>query len=192
MFSTKTIFSCLIAGLIIIFALLPDLSFPLLSLERTKVAEGQIWRLLTSNFVHFGWAHTLMNFAAFLLCAYALLNQLSIRQYLILIIFCCASVGIGVYSFNPEYETYAGLSGAIHGFIVAGLILNKRHHYLFNATFVALLFAKIFYEQQPGYKATELQNLLPVPVAYDAHFYGALAGLLFGLLSLGWHKTTKQ
>jgi len=173
-----------IAGLIIIFAATSSTTFTLLSLERNKVVAGEFWRVLTSNFVHFGWAHTLMNLAAFAICALALLNSLSVIRLLTLIVFCCLVVGTSVYFFNPEYETYAGLSGAIHGFIVAGLLLNKRHVYWLNGIFIAMIFAKIIYEHQPSYQATELQALLPVAVAYDAHLYGALAGLLFGIGTL--------
>lgn len=183
-FPANLAINLVIAGLIIIFAATASTTFTLLSLERNKVITGELWRLLTSNFVHFGWAHTLMNLAAFVICAIALLNTFSVKRLLALIVFCCIAVGTGVYFFNPEYETYAGLSGAIHGFIVAGLLLNKRHAYWLNGIFIALIFAKIFYEHQPGYQATELQALLPVAVAYDAHLYGALAGLLFGIGAL--------
>lgn len=171
----------LIVGVIIIFAASVDRLFPLLSLTRAQVTQGEVWRLFTSNFVHFGWPHTLMNLAAFILCALALLNSLPARQLLGLMLWCCLSVGLGVYYLNPEYGTYAGLSGAIHGFIVAGLMHNKRHPAWLNAILIALVFTKIIYEHQPTYQATQLQTLMPVPVAYDAHMYGAIAGLLFGL-----------
>lgn len=167
--------------LIIVFSILAERFFPILSLERVHVEQGEFWRLFTSNFVHFGWPHSLMNLAAFLLCALALLNHFPAKQLLGLIVFCCLSVGIGVYYLNPEYATYAGLSGAIHGFIIAGLMRNKRHPYWLNAIFIALVFTKIIYEQQPDYQATHLQTLLPVPIAFDAHTYGALAGTCFGL-----------
>ena len=168
----------------LIFAATSSASFPILSLERNKVIAGEFWRLFTSNFVHFGWAHTLMNLAAFVICACALLYTFSVTRLLALILFCCIAVGTGVYFFNPEYETYAGLSGAIHGFMVAGLLLNKRHAFWLKGIFIALIFAKIIYEHQTNYQATELQALLPVAVAYDAHLYGALAGLVFGIGAL--------
>lgn len=169
-----------LANLLVILAVATNTSFHLLSLARVQVEHGELWRLFTSNFVHFGWPHTLMNLAAFLLCALALLNSFPVRQLLGLILCCCLSVGLGVYYLNPEYGTYAGLSGAIHGFIVAGLMRNKRHPAWLNAILIALVFAKIIYEHQPDYQATQLQTLMPVPVAYDAHMYGAIAGLFFG------------
>lgn len=174
----------IIVGALLVFACASNILFPILSLDRTQVEQGELWRLFTSNFVHFGWPHALMNLAAFLLCALALLNSFPVRQLLGLILLCCLSVGLGVYYLNPEYGTYAGLSGAIHGFIVAGLMRNKRHPMWLNAILIALVFVKIIYEHQPDYQATQLQTLMPVPVAYDAHMYGAIAGFCFGLAHL--------
>lgn len=182
---TTSMYLCIAIGLLIaLLAVLSSWAFPLLSLERTQVTQGEVWRILTSNFVHFGWAHTLMNLAAFLLCSLALLSNFSADRFISLLLFCCLVVGTGIYFFNPEYKTYAGLSGAIHGLIIAGLLLNKRHAYWVNGIFIAFTFAKIFYEHQAGYQETQLQELLPVAVAYDAHLYGAIAGLVFGIICL--------
>lgn len=180
-FSTSFFINLGLASLLVVFATATNALFPLLSLARLPVAQGELWRLFTSNFVHFGWSHMLINLSAFVLCALALLNSFPARQLLGLIIVCCLSVGLGVYYFNPEYGTYAGLSGAIHGFMIAGLMRNKRHPTWINAFLIALVIAKIIYEHQPDYQTTRLQDLMPVPVAYDAHMYGAIAGFLYGL-----------
>lgn len=173
--------SLIIGGIIAAFATFADSFFPILSLARSQVAQGEAWRIISCHFVHFGWAHSLMNIAAFLIFATALATAFSTTRFIALILFCCLMVGMGVYYFNPEYETYAGLSGVIHGFFVAGFMANKRHSMWVNALLIGGLFGKIWMEQQPHYQATDLQSLLPVAVAYDAHLYGALAGLIFGL-----------
>lgn len=177
----------------LLLAYIPDVFFPLLSLERAQLEQGEFWRLLTCNFVHFGWPHSLMNLAAFGIFSAAFASSFSGLRYVGLILFCSLAVGLGVYTLNPEYEVYAGLSGAIHGLFVAGLLLNKRHVWWVNLILVVALFGKIFMEHQPGYQATELQSLLPVAVAYDAHLYGALAGLVFssGCLLLDFSRRQK-
>ena len=182
--SSNTVVSLFVSVVILICATFSDNTFPLLSLERAKVADGELWRIFSSNFVHFGWAHTLMNLAAFLIAVFILIDSISPARFIGLITVCCFSVGVGIYYLNPEYAVYAGLSGSIHGFLIAGLMLNKRHVYWVNGIFIVLIFGKIFYEHQTDYQATELQSLLPVPVAYDAHLYGAIAGLVFGVLAL--------
>ena len=44
-----------------------------------------------------------------------------------------------------------------------------------------LVMGKLIHEQSAAYQATDLQQLLPVPVVVDAHLYGAVSGLLFAL-----------
>jgi rhomboid family GlyGly-CTERM serine protease len=178
--------------LMLAFSATESFSFPVLSLAQAKVHEMQWWRIITGNFVHFGWAHTLMNLAAFLLCSFALLGGFSLRAFISLLLFCCVIVGSGIYFWNPEYETYAGLSGVLHGLIVAGLLVNHRHKFWINCILIALVFAKVIHENLPGYTNTELQDLLPVDVAYSAHLYGAIAGLCFGLIHLLAIKLTSK
>lgn len=153
--------------------------FPLLSLEPTKVSAGEFWRLLTANLVHFGWVHTLMNAAALLLCALAFFTEYSLKKFSLLLLWCCSGVGIGIYLFNPEYSPYAGLSGAIHGLIVAGLLLTRAYPIWIRVLALGLVMAKIVQENSADYEATDLQALLPVAVAVESHLYGAVAGLVF-------------
>lgn len=153
--------------------------FPLLSLEPTKVSTGEFWRLLTANLVHFGWMHTLMNAAALLLCVLAFFAGYSLKKLSLLLLWCSASVGIGIYCFNPEYSPYAGLSGAIHGLIVAGLLQTRAYPLWIRVIALGLVMAKLVQENSTGYEATDLQALLPVAVAVESHLYGALAGLVF-------------
>lgn len=155
--------------------------FSSLSLDAEKVISGEYWRILTANFVHFGWAHTLMNVAAFVLCTAALLSEISPLKYLSLLLICCLTVGIGIYWFNPEYRPYAGLSGAIHGLIVAGLIQTRAYPLWIKIVGLLLIMGKLIQENLPGYTATDLQQLIPAAVAVESHMYGAIAGAVFAL-----------
>lgn len=177
-----------IALLILTGGLTNQISFDIFSLSRVQVSQGQIWRIFTGNLVHFGWAHTLMNLAAFLLCSFALLSDLSVKRFASLFTGCCLMVGLGIYEFNPELTIYAGLSGAIHGLIVAGLWYTKRHPLWLRLAAVTIVIAKVAQEHSANYQANELQALIPVPVAVDAHLYGALTGALFVLLDKGLQK----
>lgn len=174
--------------IILLLAVESTLSFPLLNLSPSHVDQGEYWRLFTCNFVHFGWPHTLMNLAAFMLCAVFFLNEFSIIRLSALIAACSLAVGIGIYAWNPEYTSYAGFSGAIHGLFIAGFLLNKHHKMWVNVTLAITVFIKVIYEHQPNYQTTELQALLPVPVAYDSHLYGAFAGLMCGIIFLFMDK----
>nr|WP_324258326.1 rhombosortase [Cellvibrio fontiphilus] len=153
--------------------------FALLALYAEQVSAGEIWRLLSANLVHFGWVHTLMNLAALLLCVLAFFMETSVRKFLFLLLWCCAAVGVGIYFFNPEYQPYAGLSGALHGLIVAGLIGAGTYPWWIRAAGLLLVAAKLLQENSAGYVATDLQQLIPAAVAVESHVYGAIAGLVF-------------
>lgn len=156
-----------------------NMLFNTLSLDASKVSTGEYWRLLTANLVHFGWLHTLMNAAALLLCALAFFMDYSLKKFSLLLLWCCAGVGVGIYVFNPEYSPYAGLSGAIHGLIVAGLLQTRAYPLWIRVLALGLVVAKLVQENSAGYEATDLQVLLPVAVAVESHLYGAIAGLVF-------------
>lgn len=153
--------------------------FDELSLYSDKVSTGEIWRLITASLVHFGWAHTLMNVVALVLCVLAFFAEYSLKKFSLLLLWCCAGVGLGIYFFNPEYTPYAGLSGAIHGLIVVGLLQTRAYPLWIRAAALALVTAKLVQENSVGYEATDLQQLIPAAVAAESHLYGAIAGIIF-------------
>lgn len=177
---TPTFISCIVLSLLmLLLTALDSRLFSHLSLEAAKISNGEYWRILTANFVHFGWAHTLMNIAAFLLCSLVFFSDANLKKYSLLILWCCLGVGVGVFFFSPEYSPYAGLSGAIHGLIVAGLIQTRAYPMWIKVGGLMLLTGKLIQENLPGYQATDLQELIPVAIAVESHVYGAIAGALF-------------
>jgi rhomboid family GlyGly-CTERM serine protease len=179
---TPAVFASIALSTIMLILTTADASiFNWLSLEPLQVSAGEYWRLLTANFVHFGWAHTLMNVAALLLCTLALLSEISLTKYLGLLLLCCMTVGIGIYWFNPEYQPYAGLSGAIHGLVIAGLIQTRVYPQWIKIGGLLLVMGKLAQENLPGYEATDLQQLIPAAVAVESHVYGAIAGAALAL-----------
>jgi rhomboid family GlyGly-CTERM serine protease len=174
--SITTVSISIVIVLLSIFGLSME---PLLEFNRGRILEGEYWRILSSNFVHYGFAHTAMNLAAFLLVGFSLLLELTLKHYCLLFLSCALAVGLGVLIGNPELDFYRGLSGVLHGLIVAGLLLNHFHKRWLSYVFTALVFAKIIHEHQAGFQENQLQALLPVQVAVDSHLYGALAGLTY-------------
>jgi rhomboid family GlyGly-CTERM serine protease len=154
----------------------PTITEPLLQFDRARIDAGEWWRLFTGQLVHFGFYHLLMNIAALLLCGFVLLRDIQLWCYCTLLLVSATVVGLGLYYFNPELFFYAGLSGVLHGLIIGGLLFGIRLTPIFNGIALLLVFAKIIHEQSAGFDTSHA--LLPVPVAVDAHAYGALAGLL--------------
>lgn len=169
----------------IILSLLGTQAELLLEFNREKIGQGEYWRLLSSNLVHYGGFHLLMNAAAMLLIGVSFLRELSLKAYLSLLLLTLLAVNLGTLLFNPELSFYRGFSGALHGLVVAGLLLNRLRNPWLSYLGVVLVFAKIIHEHRADFQANQLQELLPVAIAVDSHLYGAIAGLVFfGLLAI--------
>lgn len=153
------------------------------------ISGGQYWRILTGHWVHYGPYHLAMNLGAFMLCAWILFPAFPLHHYAALLTACLLGVGLGVVWFSPGLDYYAGLSGVLHGLLAAGLVLTFSQTPRLNALALAVLAFKIGREQWPGYDTAHA--LLPVPVAVDAHLYGVVTGLVWGLAVLVWrfHKS---
>lgn len=176
--------------LLLLLGSFPSLTEPLLQFDRQQIASGEWWRLLTGQMIHYGVYHLLMNVAALALCGFVLLRQLDLLSYSILLLVCAVSVGVGLYFFS-QLDFYAGISGVLHGLIVAGLLIGVHETPAFNIFALVLVLGKLLHEQQPGFDTSHA--LLPVPVAVDAHIYGAVAGLLFAAILLArryWNRNT--
>lgn len=155
---------------------------PALQFDRTLIAAEQWWRLFSGQFIHYGSYHLFMNVAALLLVGFILLRNISLFIYLELLATTLTAVGLGLYINNSELSYYAGLSGVLHGLIVAGLLLTLVETPMFNGLALFAVAGKLLQEQSASFDVNH--PLLPVPVAVDAHVYGALAGLVFGCVIL--------
>lgn len=164
----------------------------LLEFNREKILQGEYWRLLSSNLVHYGFPHMIMNAAALLLIGGSFLRELSLKAYLGLLLLAALAVNLGTLLFNPELSFYRGFSGALHGLLLAGLLLNRLRNPWLSYLGVALVFAKIIHEHQADFQANQLQSLLPVAVAVDSHMYGAIAGLVFFALTWALARAGKS
>lgn len=142
------------------------------------VEKREYWRWFTSSLVHFGWAHSLMNIAGFLLITWALFYQVSVYRFACLLFFCILVIGIAM-PIVSDIRYYAGLSGAIHGLLIAGSIYAVDHAAWKRALVILITLCKVIHEQLPDYQANDLQALMPVPVAVDAHLLGLIAGFIF-------------
>ena len=180
--SPSLCFTFLLGSLLLALGIFAQITEPLMQFDRTLVNQGQWWRLMTSQLIHYGIYHLAMNIIALLLCGYILLRQLTLISYSGLLIVCISGVGAGLYYGETDLHFYAGFSGVLHGFIFAGLILNWREAPWFYALASLALVGKLFNEQSAGFDTNH--PLLPVPVAVDAHLYGTLSGLIFASIIL--------
>ncbi len=150
--------------------------------ERTAVMAGEVWRLLSGHFVHLGLSHFALNMAGLGLVWYLVGDAMGRYQWLVVMAISVAAIDIGLWVFNPELQWYVGLSGVLHGLLVAGLVASASSERKESIAVAIIVAAKIAWEQfsgpLPGSEASS-----GGAVIVDAHLYGAVAGLLAGIMA---------
>ena len=150
-------------------------------LEYHRAEPEQVWRALTGHLLHSNHWHLGMNLGALLLML--MLHQLyySLHSFALLLVSGCIGISVLLYLFSPDIQIYVGLSGWLHCFITVGALLDIKHKIQSGWLILLGVIAKVAYEQWQGPDA-ELAALIDANVAIDAHLYGVICGLLFGLV----------
>ena len=152
-----------------------------LDYQRSLIASGHWWLLLSGNFVHLGPSHLWMNLAGLALVAALVWQHFNALQWAALILLCSVGVGVGLWFFNPGVEGYVGFSGTLHGLIIAGTLADLRVYPRSAALLLILVVGKLVWEQAAGaLPGSEL--VAGGQVLVDAHLYGAIGGALIAPL----------
>jgi rhomboid family GlyGly-CTERM serine protease len=151
--------------------------------ERSALADGELWRLVTGHLVHLGWSHAVMNVAALGVLTLVLARFLRPLDWLWLILISALTIDAGLNWVSADVVWYVGLSGVLHG-IWAGAGVSAWHiDPRQAAVLTALIVAKLAYETLVG--AVPLTGTVAAgPVIAVAHAYGAMGGASFGLAAL--------
>ena len=147
--------------------------------EREAVLGGEWLRLLTSHLVHGSTQHLVLNCVGLLLIAALFPRDYSAGEWLMVGLASVAAISVGFVFLEPHLTWYVGLSGVLHGALAAGAVAwQRRESGLLAWALSAILVGKLVWEQVVG--ALPLSGDLPVVV--DAHLYGAVGGLIVGLM----------
>jgi len=145
-----------------------------LRFDRAGLHQGQWWRLITGNLVHFDIRHLLLDFTGLALLWMLFAREFTPRRWAGILLASCAAIDAGLWFLRPEVEWYAGASGVLHGALAAGAVAWYRRGEGLGAALVLLLIVKLVYEQHSS-ASVFMQQL---PLMPDAHLFGALGGLL--------------
>ena len=115
----------------------------LLRYDRKLVGEGQILLLFGSQLVHLNWPHWALNMAGMIMIAVLFGAYGSIGYWLWVLAVSAFAVGAGLWLLNPELRWYVGLSGALHGLMLAGIMRDMRFHRWSAAMLLVLVVGKL-------------------------------------------------
>ena len=147
--------------------------------DRTAIADGELWRLVTGHLVHSDSEHAFWDIGALALIACLTAGQGWRREAI--------AAGAGLLAVNaclwwglPALERYCGLSGVLNALIVVALadLWRRERHPVFPAA-ALLLALKLAAETATGQTVFLNPEWPGVPLA---HFAGCLGGLAFLIL----------
>lgn len=148
--------------------------------DRAALADGAWWRLLSGQFAHLGLTHLVLNLSGLVL-VFALVGEgLAGRKGWLAATGSLLSVGLGLWWCQPELAWYVGLSGLLHGLLVAGVLASRHFGPVETAVWLVLIAAKLAWESWAG-ALPGTAALAGGPVITAAHLYGALGGALVGV-----------
>ena len=148
-----------------------------LRFDRTLLDEGQVQLLFTSQLVHLNWPHWALNMAGMTMIALLFGRYGSALYWLWIVTVSALAVGIGLWWLNPDLRWYVGLSGALHGLMLAGILQEMRVNRVAGGILLLLIVAKLAWEQFAGAMPSS-ESLIKGRVVVDSHLYGAIGGVI--------------
>lgn len=159
-----------------------------LSYDRSQISSGEVWRIITAHFLHLSWAHLLANILGYCLLTLLYLESYSWPEDILLVSILAAAVGGLLYLFAPKTDWYLGFSGVLIGLYAYYSVAKIKKLPRQGAFILLVLVVKILREH---WFETEITSWWgnEIPVVIDAHLFGLMSGITFGLCSLGFRAS---
>ncbi|MCG8311837.1 MAG: rhombosortase [Pseudomonadales bacterium] len=167
---------------IVVLNLLPETTHQQLNLKHSPINAGEWWRLFSCHLLHLSVNHTLLNFVGYLFVTFSFRDEVSPAREILILLISAIGVGAGIYYLNPEMYSYVGLSGAIYGVLVAFILIGLNRTPTLSLAFLTFIIGKFIFEYINGGSAAQTEEFIGGKVATDSHLYGALSGILPGVL----------
>jgi rhomboid family GlyGly-CTERM serine protease len=148
--------------------------------DREAIFRGEIWRLITSHFVHFGDMHLIYNIVVFGIIGW-IIEYKAHKNFKSLCLLMACSISAILMVFKPDMIYFGGLSGIVCGSILycSLLCLREQSPWRTISIFsIIFLFVKISMET---YNSGSLlpywgtQDFVPLPLS---HITGSLTAII--------------
>ncbi|MDF1698110.1 MAG: rhomboid family intramembrane serine protease [Saprospiraceae bacterium] len=157
----------------------------------SEVNRGEWYRLVSSGFVHADFMH--LGFNMYVLYGFgSTVEKLFLAQYgviagrfiyllLYLVIIIVADIPSLIKHKNNNYYSSIGASGAVSGILFIAILFNPWGMLLFMFVLpIPAIILGILYLVYSSWASKNARD----KIAHDAHFYGAIAGIVFALVLL--------
>ena len=175
-------------ALLLLAQLLGDSGREWLRYDRSLIAAGQWWRLLTGSFVHLGWWHWFLNEMGLAVLVLLCPQPLSLAVWLRRLGFLSVGMSLGLYLWVPRLQSYVGMSGVIHGLFLMGLVPQVLKKAPIALGCLVYLFGKLAWEIYSGAPVSD-EAALGGSVVLESHLFGTLAALAYGLIFRAFTRT---
>lgn len=179
--SRHTLWLILALWLLLVWAQSLDVSY--LAYNRDTIAKGEYWRLITGHIIHLNNMHLLLNMLGVGLVLMLFDNLLAIWQWLVVLLASALIISLLIYLNLPQVQAYVGLSGVIHALYALGTVqlLNQPKERNFAIILMLMVTLKLLTENV-GQGISFTADMIGGRVLFQAHIYGALAGLFLGAM----------
>jgi rhomboid family GlyGly-CTERM serine protease len=145
--------------------------------DRSAIAAGGWWRLLTAHIVHLNLHHLLLNELGLVLVWALFAEDFDAVGWCVVVSAGALGISSGLFWLSPRVAWYVGASGVLHSIMGAGCAKHLAVRAWDRWILVVCLCGKLAYEQFGGPE--------PPLVVIDAHLYGAVSGFVAGA-ALSW------
>jgi rhomboid family GlyGly-CTERM serine protease len=146
----------------------------LLRYDRSAIAAGGWWRLLTAHIVHLDVHHLILNELGLVLMWSLFAQDYDAVEWCAIVMSGALAISSGLWWLSPRVGWYVGASGVLHSIMAAGTAKHLAVRAWDRWILLGGLCVKLAWEQWSGHAA-------PL-VVVDAHLYGAASGFAVGTL----------
>jgi len=144
----------------------------LLRYDRSAIAAGGWWRLLTAHIVHLDVHHLILNELGLVLVWSLFAQDYDAVEWWVIVLSGALAISSGLWWLSPRVGWYVGASGVLHSVMGAGVAKHLAERSWDRWILAIGLCAKLAWEQWGGAAA-------PL-IVVDAHLYGATCGFIVG------------
>ena len=155
----------------------------------SDIRSGEVWRLVTPIFIHFGFLHILFNMMWLRELGTAIEFRRGSLRFVLFVLAIAVSSNLGQYTVNRIMEeggpNFGGMSGVVYGMF--GYIWMKSHFDPASGFFIprnlVIMMIGWFFLCMTGFVG---------PIANTAHAVGLCGGMLTGYLPTLWRNLIRN